>query len=187
MNAFWQSPLLVVVVLTGLAVPPRSLAEAAQREALRRQMTPKSRTVLTNLGQPPEIPRIAAVTPPPDEPPVTEPPVTEPPVVVPPVTPPPPVVEKKDEAWWRARITAAREAVLGDQLLAGTLQSRINVLQREVVNEDNPVKQGQLRQELKDKLEALDRANRKLAEDQKAVAAVQEDARRSDVPPGWIR
>ena len=40
MNAFWQSPLIVVVVLAWLAGPPRSLAEAAQREALRRQATP---------------------------------------------------------------------------------------------------------------------------------------------------
>ena len=41
MNSLWQAPVVVVALITWLNATPTSFADAAQREALRRQLTPK--------------------------------------------------------------------------------------------------------------------------------------------------
>jgi hypothetical protein len=161
--------------MSWLAAPPKSLGEAAQREALRRQMTPKSRTLLTNAGQRLEIPLGAAVA----APPAT---AGEPP----PATPPGETVVK-DEKWWRNRITTANESLKRDQDAAEALQGRINLLQRDVVNVDDPIRQTALREELKKTLEELGRAQKLIEDDRKAIVDIQDDARRQNVPAGWIR
>jgi hypothetical protein len=94
---------------------------------------------------------------------------------------------KKDEGWWRDRIAAARKALAINEGLAATLQSRVNVLQREAVSLDSPLQQAKAREDLGRALLELERANKQIAEDRKAIAAIQEDARRLDVPAGWIR
>ena len=139
---------------------------------MRRQLTPKSSTLLTNAGQPQEIPvGGAAITPPPADPlPAGAPPGTV-----------------KDETWWRKRMTAASETLTRDQAAAEALQSRINVLQRDVVNVDDPIRQGQLRQELQKTVEELGRAKKMVDDDRKAVLDIQDEARRANVPAGWIR
>jgi hypothetical protein len=172
MNAWWQSPLMVIAVLSWLAAPPKSISEAAEREALRRQLTPKSRAFLTNAGQPPEIPMGA---------PVVASPPDEPPAGVPAAGP------VKDEKWWRTRVEAANEMLKRDQDAAEALQGRINVLQRDVVNVDDPVRQAALRAELQKTLEELNRARKLVDDDRTAIADIQEEARRQNVPPGWIR
>src|SRR5262245_40003450 len=53
MNSLWQAPAVVVALLTWLNATPTSLADAAQREALRRQITPKPTRQLTNFNLPP--------------------------------------------------------------------------------------------------------------------------------------
>jgi hypothetical protein len=156
-----------------LAGPSRTIGEAAQREALRRQLTPKAKALLTNLGQPAEIPLGAQVAPPPAEPP---------PAGAPPTAPP-----EKDEKWWRARVSTANETLTRDQTMAQNIQSRVNVLQRDVVNVDDPVRQAQLRQELQLTLQELNRTNKLIEEDRKAIQAIQDEARRLNVPAGWIR
>ena len=52
MNSLWQAPVVVVALLTWLNATPTSFADAAQREALRRQLTPKTTRQLTNLNLP---------------------------------------------------------------------------------------------------------------------------------------
>lgn len=174
MSAYWQSPVVILAVLAWLAGPPRTIGEAAQREALRRQLTPKAKALLTNLGQPQEIPLGAQV--------VTAPPTEPPPAGAPPTAPP-----EKDEKWWRSRVSTANETLTRDRTMAQNIQSRINVLQRDVVNVDDPVRQAQLRQELQLTTQELDRTNKLIDEDRKAIQAIQDDARRLNVPAGWIR
>jgi len=173
-NLFWQAPIVVMSVLAWLAAPPTSLGDAAAREAFRRQMTPKSSATLTNLGQRPEIPPGTFVPPPS----ATAPPTT---------AAPPPADGKHDESWWRTRIAAAREAVERDKVFADVLQTKINGLQRDVVNVDNPVLASQKRDELQRSIEHLDKTKAQIADGQKAIGAIEEEARRAGVPPGWIR
>jgi len=92
-----------------------------------------------------------------------------------------------DEAWWRARITAAKQKLSKDQFMAEAIQSRINGLQRDVVNIDDPLQQNKARQDLGKALLELERTQQQIEADQKTIATIHDEARRLNVPPGWIR
>jgi hypothetical protein len=81
----------------------------------------------------------------------------------------------------------ARTAVERDQAAADGLQTHINALQRDVVNVDDPLKQAKLREDLKTAMLQLDLAKNKVTEDQAFVKQIQDEARRLDVPAGWVR
>jgi type IV secretory pathway VirB10-like protein len=174
-NALWQSPIVILVVTTWLAAPPRNLSEAAQKEAFRRKATPVSKTTLSNIGLPPQVP-LDATTPP---------------------SPPPAAGEaakpdvkgevKKDEAWWRKRITEATAALDRSRVLADALQSKINALQKDVVNLDNQGRRNQAREDLNRSLAELEKARKQIEDDQKAIDNIREEARKDNVPPGWVR
>jgi hypothetical protein len=180
-NALWQTPVVVALVLAWLAQPPRSLGEAAQKEALRRSATPRSTALLSNLGQPPEIPLSAMVQAAQtaggaagadqkkDE------------------TGKEKEETKKDETWWRNRITAAREALAQSERNVQALDSRINALQRDVVNLDNPVQRNKARQELQTAMADQEQARRAVEASRQAIVSIQDEARRDGVPPGWVR
>jgi len=184
LSSLWYTPTAVLWLLTWLASPPASLGEAALRETIRRQATVKSTATLTNLGRELEPPPAAAVSgmPPPPE---AAPPAAGAPGS--PTQPAQPADPGHDEQWWRARANNSRLAVDKDNLLIDALQSRINALQADVVNIDDPVQQGKARQNLGKALGELDNMKQKRDTDLKAIAALQEEARRLNVPPGWIR
>jgi hypothetical protein len=184
LSSLWFTPTAVLWLLTWLASPPASLGEAALRESIRRQATTKSTATLTNLGREEEPPPAAAVsglpTPPEPQPAVAG--AAGSPAAAAKAADP-----AQDEQWWRARMNNARLAVDKDNLLIDALQSRINALQADVVNIDDPVQQGKARQNLGKALTELDSMKQKRDTDLKSIAAIQDEARRSNVPPGWIR
>jgi len=179
MNALWQMPAAILTLLAWLNAPPAGLADIAAREALRREATPKSRATLTNFGLPPEEIPVSAVTlpPPPDVPP------TDPKAAAGADKKEPP----RDEQWWRTKMAEARTAVDRGQIGADALQSRINALQADAVNIDDPIRQARARMDLQTALGELDRVKMQLAMDRKAIAALQDEARRLNVPAGWLR
>jgi hypothetical protein len=197
MTVLWQSPVVVLAVLAWLTAAPQSLADVARREALRRQSTAKSTASLTNLDLPDEPPPAAVTRPEPpaaagaaaggDEPPAgvekAAPPAStatqEPPAAAP--------APDRDEKWWRTRMSEAQATLERDRLLAESVQSRINALQTEVVNVDDPAQQALKRLQLGKTLNELERLRAQITADEKAIDAIRTDARRSGVPPGWIR
>ena len=187
MSSFWHTPTAVLWILTWLASPPASLGEASLKESIRRQATPKASASLTNLGREQEPPPAAAVS---------GIPANEPPAAAAGAPAGAEAQAKagdqakdpaKDEQWWRARMNNAKAAIERDNLLIDALQSRINALQADVVNIDDPVQQGKARQNLGKALGELDAMKEKRNADTKAIAAIQDEARRASVPPGWIR
>ena len=84
-------------------------------------------------------------------------------------------------------MTSARDALERDEVLADAMQSRINGLQTDIVNRDDPAQQGQLRQQLARALAELDRLKKLVETDRKAIADIQNEATQQGVPPGWIR
>lgn len=185
-----QNPIVVLAVLAWLGAPSHSLSEVAQKEAFRRQVMPKSRASLTNIGGPVEVPATfgaptpaaggaaagpkgADATKDPKDPKDKDPKDKD--------------NEPHDEAWWRKRIDTARQAVDRDQRSADALQTRINALQGDVVNRDSPAQQASLRKELLKALAELDNAKKMVEDDRAAIKGIQEDARRLDVPAGWVR
>jgi len=184
LSSLWFTPTAVLWLLTWLASPPASLGEAALRESIRRQATTKSTATLTNLGKEQEPPPAAAVSGMPTPP---EPQAAGAGATGAAGAPAQAVDPAQDEQWWRARMNNAKLAVDKDNLLIDALQSRINALQADVVNIDDPVQQGKARQNLGKALTELDSMKQKRDTDLKSIAAIQDEARRSNVPPGWIR
>jgi hypothetical protein len=173
-----QTPFVVMVIASWLAAPAHSLNEVAQKEAFRRQLLPKAQVSVSGTGMPGGMV-------PPSQP--AAPAAGQPAAAAAPASGSPAVEHKNDEAWWRQRIGDARTTLDKDQTSLSALQGRINVLQRDVVNVDNPVQQGKLREELTSTLAQLEKAKAQIATDQNAIQAIQDEARRMDVPAGWVR
>jgi hypothetical protein len=197
MMTLWQTPAVVLTLVTWLTSPPANLAEVAQREALRRSMTPKSAASYSNENMRPdmfpvridaaaaaatsevqatsgELTAAAATT--------TSAAATSEVQVQTTL-----VSNNLDEKAWRARMTQARAAVDRDQGLVEAMQSRINSLQNDVINRDDPAQQAALRQTLAKALGELERLKAQVVADQKAIADIQTEARKANVPPGWVR
>ena len=104
-----------------------------------------------------------------------------------PATPPDTAPDTRGQAYWSGRMKAAQDAVGRLQMLAEALQSRINALTTDVVNRDDPAQRAVIETNRKAALAELDRVKLDLDNQQKAIAAIEEEARRANVPSGWLR
>jgi hypothetical protein len=95
--------------------------------------------------------------------------------------------EAHDEDWWHTRITTARLTLDHDRLLADALQSRINALTNDWSARDDPAQRQQLWDERERTMAEAKSLQDQLVADQKAIDDLQDEARRQDVPAGWIR
>lgn len=161
----------------------QSLAVIAKQEAARRKAVTEPSKVYTN-----ENLRGDQAAPPPGN---ATPSAPEPSAQVPSVNLPAGKVEEagevKDEAYWRGRITEARAALERSRIFAEALQSRINALTTDFVNRDDPAQRAQIELQRQRALAELDRVQKDVAEQTQAIAAIEEEARRAGVPPGWLR
>lgn len=94
---------------------------------------------------------------------------------------------KKDEARWRARIAGERDALARAKSFADALQSRINALYTDFVNRDDPVQRSEIAVEREKSLAELERLQKEIQVRTKAIAGIQDEARRAGVPAGWVR
>jgi hypothetical protein len=93
----------------------------------------------------------------------------------------------KDEAWWRARITQAREALRRNEMFVEALQSRINGLTTDFVNRDDPYQRAKIGEDRQKALDELARVKGEIEAGKKSIDDIEEEARRAGVPPGWLR
>jgi hypothetical protein len=80
----------------------------------------------------------------------------------------------RDQAYWSARMMALVAQLDRDQIVADALQARIGAMTGDSAD----------RQKATDELERLTRA---IQADKKAIADLEEEARRASAPPGWLR
>jgi hypothetical protein len=104
-----------------------------------------------------------------------------------PATAPQPEAKKKDEAYWRGRINEARQNLARAQVFHDALQSRINALTTDFVNRHDPAQRSVIEADRVKALAELDRVTKEIAQFKKAIADIEEEARRAAVPPGWLR
>jgi len=95
--------------------------------------------------------------------------------------------DTKTEKYWRDRMDAAREDVRRNQAFAAALQSRINGLTADFSARDDPYQRAQIADDRQKALAELDRVNKAIDEGNKAIAGIEDEARRAMVPAGWIR
>jgi hypothetical protein len=55
------------------------------------------------------------------------------------------------------------------------------------VNRDDPVQRSTIAAERQKALAEFDRVKQEIADQQKAITTIQDEARRAGVPPGWVR
>ena len=91
------------------------------------------------------------------------------------------------EDQWRNRITAVRQARDRATLLAEALQNRVDGLWTEFTALDDPAQRAVIEQNRQDALEELEQTQVELEGLTRQIADIQEEARRANVPPGWLR
>jgi hypothetical protein len=93
----------------------------------------------------------------------------------------------KDEKYWRDRMTEARNALARSQTFADALQSQINGLYAEFVSKDDPAQRAVIEQKRLAAIAEQDRVKSEVVKHTKAIADIEDEARRASVPAGWLR
>lgn len=173
----------IVALAAGVApVPAQSLADVAQKEQERLKTVKPAGKVLTNKDLGSALP--AAGTPPADPLPAADAATT--------TKPTEPVREKektpvRDQAYWSGRLKELRTQLDRDQTYAEALQTRINSLTADFVNRDDPAQRSVIERDRQRAASELDRLTKAIADGKKAIADLEEEARRAGAPPGWLR
>ena len=97
------------------------------------------------------------------------------------------VDRSKDEKYWRERIAAARAEVQRSQAFHDALQSQIQGLYNEFVATDDPIQRATVEKKRLAAIAEQDRVKTETAKLTKQVAAIEDEARRANVPAGWLR
>jgi hypothetical protein len=161
-----------------------SLADVARKEEARRKTAKKATKVFTNANlATPDTP-ISVVSSSPSVSSNTSSSSTEPTIPGGKAEPPPP---KGDQAFWQGRISQARTALTRSQMFADSLQTKINSLRTDFTNRDNRVEREKIQQDLNTALAELERLKKEIDAQQKAITAIEDEARRANVPSGWLR
>jgi hypothetical protein len=174
-------PLLMMLVFSS-APATQGLADVARAEEARRKATKAPSKVYTN-----ESLRVINGGDPPPAPAAPMPSAGTKPTAPVAGGPEPPVEDIKDEKYWRDRITSARTELKRSQMFLDALQSQINGLYTEFVNMDDPARRSVIEQKRLAAIAEQDRLKTEIVRLTKAVADIEEEARRASVSPGWLR
>ena len=178
----------VAAVLLAPAVPgAQSLASVAKKEEERRKQVRPAAKVYTNDDLKADITASAVPAPINASPAMPAPSAQVPSVNLPGGTITEGADEVKDEAYWRDRMTRARSSLERLRIFSDALQSRLNALATDIVNRDDPAQRAQLELERQRALAEMERVEKEMADQTKAIADIEEEARKAGVPPGWLR
>lgn len=180
-----------LLLLSSTLAFPQSLGDVAKKEEERRKTikTPSKVYTNDNLKRDPgsSVPAAGQST---STTPATGTPATTtpPPAITPPAAsaaiPPTPA---RDEMFWKNRINEARDLAGRSKTLSDALQSRVNSLDFDRINTDDPAKRAQIERDRQRALAEMERLKKEMQEQNKAIVAIEEEARRANVPPGWLR
>jgi hypothetical protein len=96
---------------------------------------------------------------------------------------------KRNEAYWRTRATQLREAAEEADNKVKELEARIAALRNDMspTNVQDPNRLQSRDRDLREAMDSLDATRRAAGTARKALADLEEEARRAGVPPGWVR
>ncbi len=180
-------PALLTIVALGLGSAPvlgQTLADVAKKEEERRKTAKPADKTYTNK----DLGTLPAGTPPPPAP--AKPAASTDAAAKETEKPADQEKEKepvKDQAYWAGRMKELQTQLQRDQTYVDALQTRVNSLATDFVNRDDPAQRGVLSSERQKALGELDRLKKQIEATKKAIADLEEEARRANVPPGWLR
>ena len=93
----------------------------------------------------------------------------------------------KDEKYWRDRITAARSEIQRSQAFHDALQSQVQGLYTEFIATDDPAQRAVVEKKRLAALAEQDRVKSEITRLTKAISDIEDEARRANVPAGWLR
>jgi hypothetical protein len=93
----------------------------------------------------------------------------------------------RDQAYWSGRKKELQSKLDTDQTLADALQTRINALNTDFVNRDDPIQRANIDRDRQKASSELDRLKKSVVDGKKAIADLDEEARKAGVPAGWLR
>jgi hypothetical protein len=93
----------------------------------------------------------------------------------------------KDEAAWRDRIKTERDALARSEAFSAALQSQINGLYGEFTACQAPPQCNEISAKRQKAMSELERVKKENETHTKAIADIQEEARKAGVPAGWVR
>ena len=174
------------IIASVLLANAQSLGEVARQEAARRKDVKAPVKVFTNDNirvVPPAAPPVAQAEPggPPAPPAAAA--SAEAAAEKPPEAPDP----TKDPEFWRKRMRDALQARDRNAFLLEAVQSRINALTTDFYARDDPYQRAQIEVERNKTLAEFERMKKQQVELEKAIEDIEEEARRANVPPGWLR
>ena len=179
----------LAVCVSVLSAGAQSLAEVARKEAARREAVKAPAKVVTNH----DLRVVARAVPvgPPVAPgdPGAQPPAAAGDVPADPAAEKPPEAPDptKDPEYWRKRISDARQARDHNAFLLEAIQSRINALTTDFSARDDPFQRAQIEINRQKAIAELERMAKVQVELEQKISDIEEEARRANVPPGWLR
>jgi hypothetical protein len=176
MTPLWLLLVVIAEALGWWSTPPASLADAAFREAVRRQLVGPSVGAYSNesLGRDAEhgvVNESAILARDSDER----------------AAAPAGTLPLRTEAWWREQVSTIRERIDRSEKERALLDERIALLETQATARDDPAQQAVLREQAIQARAEIEGTLRRAAELRRDLAQLLEDARRADVPPGWLR
>ena len=94
---------------------------------------------------------------------------------------------QKDEAYYANRAKDLRGQLDRDTVITSAVQNQINSLTADFVNRDDPAQRSVIEQDRNRALSEFGRLQKQVEADKKALADFEEEARRANVPPVWLR
>jgi hypothetical protein len=93
----------------------------------------------------------------------------------------------KTQEYWRKRMTDARDQRDRNKLYLEALQSRINALWADFTARDDPAQRNVIAAVRLQAMAEQERLTKDQQELEKQLLAIEEEARKAGVPPGWLR
>lgn len=174
------SQCLLAVAATGLSA--QSLADVARKEEQRRKEVKDAGKVYTNgdLGSIPSAPSAPAAADTPKPAPAAD-------TAQKAQDKDKPADPAKDQAYWAGRKKQLQTQLDRDQTFADALQTKVNSLNADFTSRDDPAQRAVIERDRQKALAELDRLKKAILDGKKALADLDEEARRAGVPPGWLR
>ena len=195
-NTVLAGSVVVFAIAVGFFASPAaggqtpSLGEVAKKEAERRKAQPSAGKTYTNKDLPASAQKPATAAAP-----AAEAPAAADPVAAATEQKPEdakagdtPQGDKKDEAYWKGRLSTVREELRRAEMFSEALQTRANALNRDYNgNAGNSAQRSKVIADRTEALNELARVKEDIGKARKQLADIEEEARKAGVPPGWLR
>jgi hypothetical protein len=182
--------LAVASILTVAIAAPicaQSLAAIAQKEEDRRKNIKQPAKVYTNQDLGPALPGSVAAAPAPDAKDASKDAGKDTAKDAKDADKPKDGDKATGQKYWHDRMQALQSQADRDQTYLEAVQTKINALTTDFVNRDDPAQKAAIERDRQRNLAELDKLKKAVVDDKKAIADLEDEARRAGVPPGWLR